>query len=87
MDASRTTRFIFKSRILKTELPPEGTGLTIAIWRKTMSKAVYRGVAYDTDNVKKEYEAWYAQTHSPSHPTNTYRGVDYRPCKNVEVSK
>jgi hypothetical protein len=46
-----------------------------------MSKAVYRGVAYDTDVAKQEYKAWYNQTHSPSHPTNTYRGVDYHPCK------
>ena len=52
-----------------------------------MSKAVYRGVAYDTDDTKKEYEAWYDQTHSPSHPANTYRGVDYHPCKNAEVAK
>jgi hypothetical protein len=52
-----------------------------------MSKAVYRGVAYDTDVAKQEHKAWYNQTHSPSHPTNTYRGVDYHPCKNVEVSK
>jgi hypothetical protein len=52
-----------------------------------MSKAVYRGVAYDTDVAKQEYEAWYIQTHSPSHPANTYRGVDYHPCRNVEAAK
>ena len=52
-----------------------------------MSKAVYRGVAYDTDVAKKEYETWYNQTHSQSQPTNTYRGVDYHPCRNAEVAK
>ena len=52
-----------------------------------MSKAVYRGVAYDTDVAKQEYADWYNQTHSPSHPANTYRGVDYFSCKNSEVAK
>lgn len=52
-----------------------------------MSKSVYRGVAYDTDTAKQEYESWYNKTHTPSRPVNTYRGVDYRPCKNQEVAK
>jgi hypothetical protein len=52
-----------------------------------MSRAVYRGVSYDTDSAKQEYVAWYQQTHSPAHPQNTYRGVDYRPCRNAEVAK
>jgi hypothetical protein len=38
-----------------------------------MSKAVYRGVAYDTDVAKQEYADWYNQTH--------------RPCINSEVAK
>lgn len=52
-----------------------------------MSQAVYRGCSYDTDDVKKEYVSWYNQTHAPSRPQNTYRGVDYRPCRNAEVAK
>jgi hypothetical protein len=30
-----------------------------------MSKAVYRGVAYDTDVAKQGYTDWYNQTHRP----------------------
>lgn len=52
-----------------------------------MSQATYRGVKYDTQTPKNEYQKWYSQTHSPSHPVNVYRGVTYRPCKNQEVSK
>ena len=52
-----------------------------------MSKVVYRGVAYDTEDAKREYVNWYNQTHSPSHPRNVYRGVAYRPCNNQEVAK
>ena len=52
-----------------------------------MSKVVYRGCQYDTDDAKKEYETWYLKTHAPAHPQNTYRGVAYRPCKNMEVQK
>ena len=52
-----------------------------------MSKVVYRGCSYDTEDAKKEYETWYLKTHAPAHPQNTYRGVAYRPCKNMEVQK
>ena len=52
-----------------------------------MSQVVYRGVAYDTEDAKKEYVNWYNQTHAASHSQNVYRGVAYRPCKNQEVAK
>lgn len=52
-----------------------------------MSKATYRGCFYDTENAKKEYISWYQKTHSESHSQNTYRGISYYPCENVEVSK
>lgn len=47
-----------------------------------MSQAVYRGCQYNTETPKQEYQRWYLQTHAPAHPTNTYRGVAYRPCNN-----
>ena len=47
-----------------------------------MSKVVYRGVAYDTEDAKKEYRHWYSETHSPAHKKNVYRGTPYRPCTN-----
>ena len=47
-----------------------------------MSQATYRGRKYNTDAPKKEYQHWYSETHAPSHPQNTYRGVAYRPCNN-----
>lgn len=52
-----------------------------------MSIAVYRGVKYDTDIPKKEYLEWYKETHSTSHPDNTYRGIKYSPSHNEEVAK
>jgi len=52
-----------------------------------MSQVVYRGVAYDTETPKQEYQHWYSETHAPAHPANTYRGVAYRPCHNSEVTK
>ena len=52
-----------------------------------MSKVVYRGCQYDTEDAKKEYETWYLKTHAPAHPQNKYRGVAYRPCKNMEVQQ
>lgn len=52
-----------------------------------MSRAVYRGCSYNTENVKKEYISWYQETHSESHSQNTYRGISYKPCDNVEVRK
>jgi hypothetical protein len=47
-----------------------------------MSQATYRGVKYNTETPKQEYQHWYSQTHSPSHSDNVYRGNTYRPCKN-----
>ena len=47
-----------------------------------MSQATYRGCQYNTDTAKQEYQRWYLQTHAPAHPTNKYRGVEYRPCNN-----
>jgi len=44
--------------------------------------ATYRGVKYNTHIPKLEYRKWYSETHAPSHPSNTYRGVAYRPCNN-----
>lgn len=52
-----------------------------------MSKTVYRGVEYDSENIKKEYISWYQETHSANHSQNKYRGISYRPCDNVEVAK
>jgi len=52
-----------------------------------MSIATYRGVKYDTETPKQEYQHWYSQTHAPAHPNNVYRGTAYRPCKNQEVAK
>jgi len=52
-----------------------------------MSIAVYRGVKYNTDIPKKEYEKWYFQTHSVNHQDNTYRGIHYAPSKNKEAAK
>jgi hypothetical protein len=52
-----------------------------------MSVATYRGIKYNTEMPKEEYRKWYSQTHAPSHPSNTYRGVAYRPCNNQEVAK
>lgn len=51
-----------------------------------MSIAVYRGVKYDTDIPKQEYEKWYQQTHSVNTHDNTYRGISYAPSKNKEVA-
>ena len=56
----------------ETQSLPEGTEPTISPQQK-MSKAVYRGIAYDTDVAKQEYADWYNQTH--------------RPCINSEVTK
>lgn len=52
-----------------------------------MSQALYRGCLYDTEDAKSEYVKWYIRTHAPSRPKNTYRGISYRPCKNVEIEK
>ena len=52
-----------------------------------MSIATYRGFKYNTETPKQEYQRWYSETHAPAHATNTYRGVSYRPCKNLEVAK
>ena len=52
-----------------------------------MSQATYRGVKYNTETPKQEYQHWYSQTHAPAQPANTYRGVAYRPCHNSEVAK
>lgn len=50
-----------------------------------MSQATYRGCQYNTDTPKEEYRQWYSRTHAPAHPSNTYRGVAYRPCHNEEI--
>lgn len=52
-----------------------------------MTIATYRGCKYDTDSVKEEYLQWYSKTHAPSRQKNTYRGVQYRPCRNQEIAK
>lgn len=52
-----------------------------------MSKALYRGCPYDTEDMKKEYQKWYLKTHAPSRSKNTYRGISYRPSKNMEIQK
>jgi hypothetical protein len=52
-----------------------------------MSIAVYRGVEYDTDIPKQEYEKWYQETHSKNSKENTYRGIHYAPSLNAEVAK
>jgi len=52
-----------------------------------MSIATYRGCKYNTETPKEEYRKWYSMTHAPAHPNNVYRGTEYRPCKNEEVSK
>jgi len=52
-----------------------------------MSIATYRGVKYNTETPKQEYQRWYCETHAPAHPNNVYRGTPYRPCKNNEVSQ
>jgi hypothetical protein len=51
-----------------------------------MSKVKYRGVEYDSDEAKKEYEQWYISTHNAT-KWNRYRGVPYRPCHNKEVAE
>lgn len=55
--------------------------------KKNMSQATYRGIPYDTDSIKKEYENWYSATHAPSSPKNKYRGILYRPCNNWDWEK
>lgn len=52
-----------------------------------MTVAVYRGVKYNTETPKEDYQKWYSLTHAPSRPLNTYRGIKYRPCRNQEVAK
>lgn len=52
-----------------------------------MAIAIYRGVNYCTEKQKEEYQKWYSQTHAPSRPQNTYRGIKYRPCRNEEIGK
>jgi len=52
-----------------------------------MSIATYRGVKYNTETPKQEYQRWYSTTHAPAHPNNVYRGTPYRPCKNNEVAQ
>jgi hypothetical protein len=52
-----------------------------------MSIATYRGVKYNTETPKQEYQRWYSETHAPAHPNNVYRGTPYRPCKNNEVAQ
>ena len=46
-----------------------------------MSIATYRGIEYDTQTPKAEYQQWYLQTHCDASKTLTYRGKDYRPSK------
>lgn len=52
-----------------------------------MSIAVYRGIKYNTDIPKEEYQKWYQETHSSNSKNNTYRGISYAPSQNVEVAK
>ena len=52
-----------------------------------MTIAVYRGVKYDTNIPKKEYEKWYQETHSVNTHDNIYRGISYAPSKNKEVAE
>jgi hypothetical protein len=49
-------------------------------------QVTYRGVPYDTETPKQEYQSWYKDTHTVDR-WNTYRGVKYRPCKNQEVAE
>ena len=46
-----------------------------------MSIATYRGVKYDTDVPKKEYEEWWNKIHHDASRHLHYRGQDYRPCQ------
>ena len=52
---------------MRTETPPEGTGLNpLLLWSKPM-QVTYRGVKYDTNR----------QAKAPKTRTLVYRGVEY----------
>lgn len=46
-----------------------------------MAIAIYRGIKYDTDVVKKEYEEWWKKIHHDASKRLSYRGLSYRTCK------
>ena len=71
-DASRTAERYVHSLFANSERkPPEGTGLKNLILEEIlMSKVVYRGVSYDTENRPN-------QTVQPSAHVEVYRGVKF----------
>jgi len=46
-----------------------------------MADAIYRGVPYDTDQPKQQYEAWWKRIHHDASRNLCYRGKCYRPCR------